>query len=61
MRPILLAYERDQDLSAIETLLVSRGHRVLKARTGLEALELARQEAPHVVVSDVLLPLLDGF
>jgi PAS domain S-box-containing protein len=61
MRPVLLAYERDQDITAIETLLLSRGHRVLKARTGLEALELARQETPQVVVSDVLLPLLDGF
>ena len=61
MRPVLLAYERDQDLAAIETLLQSRGHRILKARTGLEALEMARQETPHAVVSDVLLPLLDGF
>jgi PAS domain S-box-containing protein len=61
MRPVLLAYERDQDLAAIETLLQSRGHRILKAHTGLEALELARQETPHAVVSDVLLPLLDGF
>jgi PAS domain S-box-containing protein len=58
---ILLAYERDQDLAAIETLLESRGHRVLKARTGLEALEVARHDPPHAVVSDVLLPLLDGF
>jgi PAS domain S-box-containing protein len=61
MRPVLLAYEREQDLAAIETLLQSRGYRVLKAHTGLEALEMARQETPHAVVSDVLLPLLDGF
>ena len=39
MTAILLAYERDQDLAAIETLLQARGHRILKARTGLEALE----------------------
>jgi len=61
MSTILLAYERDQDLAAIETLLQSRGYRVLKARNGLEALELARSETPRAVVSDVLLPLLDGF
>jgi PAS domain S-box-containing protein len=58
---ILLAYERDQDLAALETMLQSRGHRVAKAHTGLEALELARHDPPHAVVSDVLLPLLDGF
>jgi PAS domain S-box-containing protein len=61
MTSVLLAYERDQDLAAIETLLASRGHRVLKAHTGLEALEVARHEQPQAVVSDVLLPLLDGF
>jgi PAS domain S-box-containing protein len=58
---VLLAFERDKDLAAIETLLQGRGHGVLKARTGLEALELARHANPQAVVSDVLLPLLDGF
>ncbi len=61
MSSILLVYERDQDHSALETLLQSRGHHVAKARTGLEALDLARNDPPHAVVSDVLLPLLDGF
>jgi PAS domain S-box-containing protein len=61
MSSILLVYEREQDLSALETLLQSRGHHLAKARTGLEALDLARNDPPHAVVSDVLLPLLDGF
>ena len=61
MKTVLLAYERDQDLAAIETLLQTRGYRVLKTRSGVEAIELARREAPQVVVSDVLLPKLDGF
>jgi len=61
MKTVLLAYERDQDLAAIETLLLSRNHRVLKTRSGVEALEVARRESPQVVVSDVLLPKLDGF
>ncbi len=61
MRSVLLAYEREQDLAALETLLVARGHRVFKAHNGLEALEFARHERPHAIVSDVLLPLLDGF
>ncbi len=61
MKTILLAYERDQDAAAIETLLQSRGYRVARARNGLEALELARHETPHIVVSDVLLARLDGF
>jgi PAS domain S-box-containing protein len=61
MSSILLAYERDQDLATLETLLQSRGYQVQKARTGLEALDMARHDPPHALVSDVLLPLLDGF
>lgn len=61
MKTILLAYERDQDFASVEALLAARGHRVLRARSGVEALEIARHDPPHVVVSDVLLPRLDGF
>jgi PAS domain S-box-containing protein len=61
MKTVLLAYERDQDLAALETLLQARGHRVLKCHSGVEALEMARRDGPQVVVSDVLLPKLDGF
>lgn len=61
MRTVLLAYEREQDLSKVETLLKTRGHHVLRARTGVEALEIARSESPEIIVSDVLLPRLDGF
>ena len=61
MKTVLLAYEREQDLAAVGTLLESRGLRVQTARSGVEALEVARREAPHVLISDVLLPKLDGF
>jgi PAS domain S-box-containing protein len=62
MKTVLLVYERDQDLAAVESVMQARGHRVLKARTGIEALEAIRgDDAPDAVVSDVLLPRLDGF
>jgi len=61
MKTVLLAYDRDQDLAALETLLQARNLRVLKTRSGVEALEVARRDAPHAIVSDVLLPKLDGF
>ena len=56
MRTVLLAYEREQDVAAVETLLQARGLGVLVARSGLEALEVARRESPYLVVSDVMLP-----
>ena len=61
MKTVLVAYEREQDLAAVETLLSTRGHRVLRARTGVEALDIARRDNPSVILSDVMLPKLDGF
>ena len=61
MKTVLLAYERDQDLAAVESVLQSRGHRVLKAKSGVEALEVVRNQNPDAIVSDVMLPRLDGF
>ena len=61
MKTVLLAYERDQDLNAVESVLQSRGHRIVKARTGVEALDAIRADMPDAVVSDVQLPRLDGF
>jgi len=61
MKTVLLAYERDQDLAAVESVLQSRGHRVLKAKTGIEALDVVRTQNPDAIVSDVMLPRLDGF
>ncbi|MCX7052699.1 MAG: response regulator [Proteobacteria bacterium] len=61
MKTVLLAYERDQDLAAVESVLQSRGHHVLKAKTGIEALEVVRTQNPDAIVSDVMLPRLDGF
>ena len=61
MKTVLLAYEREQDFAAIETFLQKHGLQVARARTGVEAIDHVRRDAPHFLVSDVLLPRLDGF
>ena len=61
MGVILIAYERESEQVALEKLLVLRGHRVVKSTNGLEALDAARREPPHAVVSDIVLPRMDGF
>lgn len=61
MGVILIAFERESEQSALETLLSGRGHRVLKSANGLAALDVARREAPQAIVSDIVLPRMDGF
>src|SRR5882757_4425036 len=45
----------------LEQLLVSHGHQVIKSGSGPEALDIARRQPPQLVVSDILLPRMDGF
>src|SRR5438128_155990 len=45
----------------IVTLLGYAGHDVLEASDGLEALALARQERPDLIITDVLMPTMDGY
>lgn len=61
MGVILIAFERESEQSALETLLSGHGHRVLKSANGLAALDTARREAPQAIVSDIVLPRMDGF
>ena len=41
--------------------LEAAGFRVRLANNGREALEKARQWRPNVIVSDILIPVMDGF
>jgi CheY-like chemotaxis protein len=57
---ILLA-EDDRFLRrAMEVALTKRGHRVITAADGQEALERARAERPHLILLDLLMPRLTG-
>lgn len=60
MSHILIAYERESELALVEKLFVARGHSIQRATNGLEALDIARREPPDLIVSDVMLPHMDG-
>ena len=61
-RACVLVVDDEPDVSFIlKAMLLSRGHRVLAAATGDEALSLARRHRPDLVIVDVRMPVLDGF
>src|SRR5678816_1847962 len=61
MGVILIAFERESEQGSLEQLLTGRGHRVVKSANGLAALDAARRDPPDAIVSDIVLPRMDGF
>jgi two-component system response regulator MprA len=57
---ILVVDDDPEILSFIKRGLVFEGYKVATAMDGKEALRLARDDAPDVVILDVMLPGLDG-
>ena len=45
----------------LEALLRSHGCKVARAAQGAEALDLARLDPPDLIISDILMPVMDGF
>lgn len=61
MATILIVDDRPTNREFLVTLLGYQGHRLLEAAGGVEGLDLARTERPDLVITDVLMPLLDGY
>jgi diguanylate cyclase (GGDEF)-like protein len=61
MATILVADDNRANRDAMAALLESAGHRVLSAANGREALGRAREQRPDLVISDVLMPEMDGY
>src|SRR5436309_1527088 len=61
MATILIVDDRATNRSFLVKLLGYKGHRLLEACDGLEALAQARKEKPDLVIADILMPTMDGY
>jgi CheY-like chemotaxis protein len=61
MATILLVEDNFMNRDMIARYLVHYGHAVLTARDGDEAVRLARDEMPDLVLMDISLPVVDGW
>src|SRR5215212_873656 len=48
-------------LNLLQTSLQFKGYRVVTARNGQEALEVIEKEQPALIITDILMPKMDGF
>jgi CheY-like chemotaxis protein len=58
---ILIAEDSAADRLLLSSILRRQGHEVLTAANGAEAVEVFRQQSPHLVLMDALMPVMDGF
>lgn len=59
--PLLIVEDVPDTLKLIEAALTFKGYRVTTARNGLEALEAIAKERPALIITDILMPKMDGF
>ena len=57
---ILLVDDFEDGLEMYREYLTYRGHQVIVARNGVEAVEQARREQPAVILLDIRMPLMTG-
>ena len=58
---ILIVEDSKTQSAYLQSILEMENYQVLSANNGEEALELIKHKKPDIVLSDVIMPLMDGF
>ncbi len=61
MAKVLLVDDNSTYRKAVRMVLGDEGHVVFEAGDGAGAYELARRERPQLVISDIVMPSMDGY
>ena len=61
MKRILVVEDEVDIRDIIHDLLEAKGFQVLCADDGLAGLQLAREQLPDLIISDILMPKMDGY
>lgn len=60
MARVLLAEDEDSVREFVSRVLVLHGHSVLEAKDGAEAVELMNQHHFDLLITDIVMPIMDG-
>jgi PAS domain S-box-containing protein len=59
-RTVLIVDDRADNRAVLVAILGHRGYRLVEADSGEKALEIVRKENPELIITDVLMPKMDG-
>jgi len=57
---ILVVEDNEMNLELVSDILVAHGYIVIQASAGKEALQIARDQQPDLILMDIQLPEMDG-
>ena len=60
MKTVLIVEDNELNMKLFHDLLEARGYNILQTREGMEALRLARQHRPDLILMDIQLPEVSG-
>jgi len=59
-KKILIVEDNELNMKLFNDLLESKGYEVVQTRNGMDALELAREHMPDLILMDIQLPEVSG-
>ena len=59
-KTVLIVEDNELNMKLFHDLLDAHGYRILETRNGLDALEIAREKRPDLILMDIQLPEVSG-
>jgi two-component system, cell cycle response regulator DivK len=59
-KTVMIVEDNELNMKLFHDLLAAHGYRTLQSRTGMEALRLAREQRPDLILMDIQLPEVSG-
>ena len=60
-KKVLIVEDNELNMKLFHDLLDAQGYETLQTREGLQALALARENRPDLILMDIQLPIMDGY